>query len=235
MIYFTGDIHGTPKRVINFADKMQLTSKDTIVILGDVGANYFQDFRDDMTKIKLNDIGVTILCIHGNHEVRPANITSYSLEDWNGGKVWSEEKYPNLLFAKDGEIYTLEGMRYLTVGGAYSVDKFYRLAMNRGWWADEQPCDEIRHYVEKQITMYEIDAVLSHTCPLKFEPIEAFLPGIDQSRVDKSTEIWLDGIEERTPYKAWLCGHWHIDKSINNFHFLFNSWKSAADIFEESE
>ena len=61
MIYYTGDIHGEPSRVIKFADKLNLTSKDTIVILGDVGANYFQDFRDEITKKKLNDIGVTIL------------------------------------------------------------------------------------------------------------------------------------------------------------------------------
>jgi len=235
MIYFTGDIHGEPKRVIKFAEKMQLTSEDTIVILGDVGANYFQDFRDEITKKKLNDIGVTILCIHGNHEVRPANISTYTLKEWEGGKIWFEDKYPNLLFAKDGEIYTLEDMRYLVVGGAYSVDKYYRLAMNRGWWADEQPSDEIKHFVDMQIAMNEIDVVLSHTCPLKFEPIEAFLPGIDQSSVDKNTEIWLDSIEEKTTYKAWLCGHWHIDKSVNNFHFLFNSWKSAADLFAESE
>ena len=235
MIYYTGDIHGEPSRVIKFADKLNLTSKDTIVILGDVGANYFQDFRDEITKKKLNDIGVTILCIHGNHEVRPANIPSYSLMVWEGGEVWYEDKYPNLLFAKDGEIYILNGMRYLVVGGAYSVDKYYRLAMNRGWWADEQPSAEIRHYVDSQIVKNEIDVVLSHTCTLKFEPTEAFLPVIDQTSVDKSTEIWLDEIEERISYKSWLCGHWHIDKSINNFHFLFNSWKSAADIFAESE
>ena len=71
MVYFTGDIHGNPARVIKFAERMRLTNKDIIVILGDVGANYFRDIRDDMTKNKLNDIGVPILCIHGNHEIRP--------------------------------------------------------------------------------------------------------------------------------------------------------------------
>lgn len=235
MIYFTGDIHGVPKRVIDFADKMHLTSKDVLVILGDVGANYFKDYRDEIMKTKLNDIGVTILCIHGNHEIRPANISSYTLTTWNSGKVWCENKYPNLLFAKDGEIYSLDGLRYLVIGGAYSVDKYYRLAMNRGWWADEQPSDEIKDYVEQQITKNKIDIVLSHTCPFKFEPTEAFLPGIDQSSVDTSTEMWLDEIEEKIVYKAWLCGHWHIDKCVNNFHFLFNSWISAADLFTESE
>ena len=41
---------------------------------------------------------------------------------------------------------------------------------------------------------WKVDVVLSHTTPLKYEPVEVFLPQIDQSQVDKSTEIWLDSI-----------------------------------------
>ena len=48
----------------------------------------------------------------------------------------------------------------------------------------------------------------SHTCPRKYEPVEHFMPGIDQSKVDKSTENWLDTIEDRLDYKEWYCGHW---------------------------
>lgn len=29
------------------------------------------------------------------------------------GKVWVEEAYPNILFAKDGEIYDIAGMKQL--------------------------------------------------------------------------------------------------------------------------
>ena len=68
-----------------------------------------------------------VLCIHGNHEIRPWRMKGYELQTWHGGKVWVQERYPNLLFAKDGEIFTLEGLRYIAIGGAYSVDKFYRL------------------------------------------------------------------------------------------------------------
>ena len=55
----------------------------------------------------------------------------YKLQEWNGGKVWVEEAYPNILFAKDGEIYDIAGMKTIVIGGAYSVDKFYRLAFCR--------------------------------------------------------------------------------------------------------
>ena len=77
-------------------------------------------------------------------------------------------------------------------------------------------------YVEDQITKNRIDIVLSHTCLYKYEPRDAFLPMIDQSTVDDSTERWLDGIEEKVDYKAWLCGHWHIEKQIDKLRFLFH-------------
>lgn len=45
MTYFTGDIHGNPSKIRAFCKRKELTAKDTIVILGDVGANYFGDAR----------------------------------------------------------------------------------------------------------------------------------------------------------------------------------------------
>ena len=69
-----------------------------------------------------------------------------------------------------------------------------------------------------------IDIVLSHTTPLKYEPVEVFLPGIDQSKVDKSTEEWLDTIEERLEYSKWYCGHYHTEKQIDRLRIMFNDF-----------
>jgi len=57
---------------------------------------------------------------------RPDNIQTYITKAWNGGTVWFEDKFRNILFAKDSDIYLLESIIYLVVGGAYSVDKFFR-------------------------------------------------------------------------------------------------------------
>lgn len=231
MVYITGDIHGDPSRVIDFAKDMNLTKKDTIIILGDVGANYYNGKRDSLMKRFLNAIEPTVLCIHGNHEIRPGNIASYHTEKWRDGEVWIEDEFPNIKFAKDGEIFTIEDIRYIVIGGAYSVDKYYRLAKGYGWWDDEQPSEEIKKFVEKQLQEHKIDVVLTHTCPMKYEPVEMFLSQIDQTTVDKSTEEWLDKIENLLDYKAWFCGHWHTDKRIDKMHFLFKGWETAEFIF----
>lgn len=226
MVYFTGDIHGSPFKLQVFCRYMELTEKDTIVILGDVGANCYGGKRDKQFKEQIAKLAPTIFCIHGNHEQRPANIPSYKAKEWNDGPVWYEEEYPNLLFARDGNIYVIDGIRYLVIGGAFSVDKNYRLSRGYGWWADEQPSEEIKARVGRRVANSGLDVILSHTCPFKYEPREAFLPGIDQSEVDSSTEEWLDTIEESVDYKAWFCGHWHIDKRIDKMHFLYDEFES---------
>ena len=226
MVYFTGDIHGAVYSIVDFINKARPAKDDVIVLLGDVGANYYQDSRDHILKSFLNDAGTVFLCIHGNHEMRPSSVPGYIEKQWNGGIVWLQPEYPNLLFAKDGEIFTLGDHRYLVIGGAYSVDKYYRLRRGWGWWPDEQPSSEIKTYVEQQIKEKDFDIVLSHTCPFKYEPTEMFLKGIDQSTVDDSTERWLDHIEESIDYKAWFCGHWHTDKRIDKMHFLFHSFEA---------
>lgn len=43
MIYYTGDPHGSKHEISRFCNRMRLTEQDTIVVLGDVGANYYGD------------------------------------------------------------------------------------------------------------------------------------------------------------------------------------------------
>lgn len=93
--------------------------------------------------------------------------------------------------------------------------------------------DEVHHITGKArhtLGDNHIDVILSHTCPFKYEPVEVFLPGIDQSTVDTSTEKWLDAIEDTTDYIAWFCGHWHINKRIDDMHFLFHQFESSEAI-----
>ena len=233
MVYITGDIHGNPEFIIYRSQQLGLTKDDVLVLLGDVGANYYLGKRDDrMKEAMFKYIEATILCIHGNHEERPSNVAGYKVKIWNDGLVYYQEEYPNILFAVDGSIFTLAGKQCLVAGGAYSVDKYYRLESGYAWFESEQPTEAIKVYVAEQLqkNKYKVDAVFSHTCPFKYEPIEMFISGIDQSKVDDSTERWLDEIEDKLDYGAWYCGHWHCDKTIDKIHFLFTDWLVLEDI-----
>ena len=116
MIYITGDIHGEVFRVAAAVDRFKIIAGDVIVILGDVGMNYHGNNRGDKhRKKKLNKLGVPVFCIHGNHEMRPGTIDTYKEVQWHGGTVYVEDEFPNLLFAKDGEVYDLDGRKAMVI------------------------------------------------------------------------------------------------------------------------
>lgn len=231
MIYITGDTHGRFERVEKFCERIGTSREDILIILGDAGINFSGGWRDRMKKELLESLPVTIFAIHGNHEQRPQTIGTYKEKMWHGGKVYYEEEYPDLLFAKDGEVFDLDGKKAIVMGGAYSVDKMIRLMYGYGWWPDEQPSEEIKRDVERKLDElgWKVDVVLSHTTPLKYEPVEVFLKGIDQSNVDKSTEEWLDGIEEKLDYGKWYCGHYHTEKKIDRVEIMFENFEELGD------
>ena len=228
MYYISGDIHGCVEEVISFCERNKLSSDDTIILLGDVGLNYFGNENGDRKrKMALNVCGAKILCIHGNHEMRPETISTYRKDEQYGGIVYVEDDFPNVAFAIDGNIYNFNGITAIAIGGAYSVDKYYRLAHNLQWFSDEQPSDDIKQKVESTLNDFgwKIELVLSHTCPAKYIPTECFLPMIDQRTVDNSTEKWLDVIEDKLQYDKWYCGHWHIDKKIDKIRFMMHDYE----------
>lgn len=226
MIYLTGDTHGQFERIKTFCQRFKTTKEDIMIILGDSGINFNGKIQDIKKKEFLENLPITIFAIHGNHEQRPQTIEGYKNKIWHGGMVYWEEMFPSLLFAKDGEIFDLDGKQTIVIGGAYSIDKMTRLMYGYEWWADEQPSAEIKKYVESQLDKlgWKVDIVLSHTTPLKYEPVEVFMTGIDQSKVDKSTEKWLDKIEDKLDYQKWYCGHYHTEKKIDKLEIMFESF-----------
>lgn len=224
MIYITGDKHADFKEIFDFCLENKTTLDDIMIILGDAGINYYLNDYDYLLKNSLKQIPITFFCIHGNHEERPENIKTYKTKKFHDGIVYYEEDYPNILFAKDAEIYDFNNQKTLVIGGAYSVDKFYRIEYGYNWFESEQPTKETKEMVFKKLEKvnFQVDIILSHTAPFKFLPYEVFLSGINQNMVDQSTEHFLDEIENKTNYKKWYCGHFHTDKIVDKVRFMFN-------------
>lgn len=218
MIYITGDTHREFSR-LNYIKNIK--ENDMLIVLGDTGINYCLDNEDISYKEYLKKFKIKIFCVRGNHEERPENIDSYKEVNMFDGKVYIEKNYPNLIFAKDGEIYNIDGKSFLVIGGAYSIDKNYRLLYGYKWFKDEQLTEiEMKNILEK-IKGKHFDIVLTHTCPYKYEPTETFLNDIDQTKVDKTMEYFLDKVEESISYNKWYCGHYHIEKKIDKLQFMF--------------
>ena len=236
-VYMTGDIHGSKMRlwdINNYCEAHKTTTDDWLICLGDVGLNYYgpKSKKEIALKNEVAKLPIKLFCIHGNHERRPSEAEGYQqIEVAEGaiqGPMLWDARYPNQYFAIDGAVYKIETsertLNALVCGGAYSVDKFYRLQFRANWWPDEQPNELTKGLVRLMATRYPIDIMLTHTCPLRFEPKELFLDCIDQSTVDTSTEEFFDDLYEQFPADRkpmWYFGHFHGDKYTDDYVMLF--------------
>ena len=220
----TGDIHGRIQERVDAIDRNLYPPNETALIcLGDVGFNFYLNRSDTKRKQFAQESGYVFYCVRGNHEERPQNIpnmTEYFDMDIHNF-VYMEEEFPNIKYLRDGEEYKFNGHPTLVIGGAYSVDKWFRLDgrpentdLWTGWFPAEQLTSEEMGQIELNINGNYYDIILTHTCPESWEPKDLFLSGLDQSSVDKSMEKWLDVIKTQIDWQVWLFGHYHADRYV---------------------
>lgn len=227
MIWITGDKHCEFDSVEAFCNKWNTSREDTLIILGDAGINYYTDERATQVKEYLATLPITLFCIHGNHEARPETVKGYELTNAFGSQVYVDPRYPNQLFPVDGAIYQLGSQKTLVIGGAYSIDKFIRLQRRWAWFDDEQPSEAIKARTEAVLETvdWQVDTVLSHTCPKSQIPTEKVPPLADCFLpIDESTEEWLETLRQRLRFCRWYAGHFHVDYLRDNFTFLFDNF-----------
>ena len=221
--FFTGDKHGKFNFLPYWCEEQKTTKDDILVILGDAGINFWLNEQDIKIKNKIAECPITLFCIHGNHEERPENISSYRKEYFVGGEEKVEDNFPNIKFAISGQTYNINGYSALVLGGAYSIDKYYRLEAGIPWFKSEQLSNEERETIKKNVHGKYFDFVLSHTCPYNNRPTDLFLDSIDQSKVDNSMELWLEEIKNNIDYSYWFFGHYHDDRKIEKgMYMLYN-------------
>ena len=226
MIYITGDKHAKFAPVAAFCDTHETTVDDTLIILGDAGINFHGEAKDRLKKNALRKLPITLFCLHGNHDMRPATIPGYREIPYRGGTVYREDGCDNLLFAKDGSIFDFDGLSTLVIGGAYSLDKDFRIALKWPWFEDEQPSDSVKKRVEETLAAHnhQVDVVLSHTAPLSHLPFSEKPRRFSALDVDVTTETWLAELEQKLNYRHWYCGHFHVDRHIGRFTFMLDDF-----------
>jgi 3-oxoacid CoA-transferase subunit A len=224
-----GDTHGNFVWIYNEILNNYQPEETAIIILGDAGFNFYLNKTDKKIKEQVNNYHYIIYCVRGNHEARPQNVPGM-LEVFDpevNGYVYIENDYPYIRYFKDYGIYTIDGYSVGIIGGAYSIDKWYRLARagimskldqgytnskRTGWFPDEQLSNEEMDDAEKLFMGKKLDFVMTHTCQYSWRPVDLFLHGVDQSSVDNTMEKWLDKLKDEFEWNIWLFGHYHVDR-----------------------
>lgn len=224
-IFVTGDIHCDVLDLQARLEGVCATERDLVVILGDCGFEFYSFYKEEQASKKdemrqkwaKENIKPTIFCVQGNHEV-PFNQMQGERKQMFGGEVVESN---GIIFALNGEVYDINNLSFLVLGGAFSIDKERRLALNYPWWKDEQLSESEKQVIYAKIKGKNFDYVLSHTCPSVYIPLEVLPTGFDLREVDDSMEDFLQKVNDNISYRKWYCGHWHINKKIDDVIFLF--------------
>lgn len=208
MIYITGDTHGDIERIIDY--KTVLNEKDSLIILGDFGFIW-----NDLYLHSLEELGkfkCKILFLDGNHENFTLLKTFPTVDKFNG-KVSVLSR--NVFWLKRGEIYTIEDLKFLTIGGANSIDKNRRVP-EVSWWDEENiNRDEVNNILANlQKHDFKVDYILTHTC--KESEKEKLVTNFDNCITSQALTNLFKFYDIK--YKHWYFGHFHEDKNLDKKH-----------------
>ena len=227
MIFATGDTH-IPVDIkklntSNFPEQKNMTRDDYVIIAGDFGLYWKEDKEYKYWRKWLLEKNFTVLWIDGNHENFDW-INQMPITRWHEGLVHEDE---NIIHLMRGNCYNIDGLNFLALGGALSVDKEQRQE-HISWWPEEQwsfsQCEYLFGTLEAlSITNTKVDYVISHTCPASI--LKPML-GFNNEEYYDSTRKLLDEVRTHgslSELKHWYFGHWHVDKDYENFSALYNN------------
>ena len=210
MIYVTGDTHGDQMRFLDGHWDAALTTNDTLIICGDFGFVFADDYSEKRFLDDLEKRSYSICFVDGNHENFPS-IFSYPEETWNGGKVHHIRE--NIYHLMRGQVFTIENKTIFTMGGAYSIDRYCR-RLNESYWEEELPTGD--DYKEANMNLekhhFRVDYILTHTAPDSI----IYQMGYHPATFGADAELtgFLEWVKRKATFQHWYFGHWHLDENV---------------------
>lgn len=106
----------------------------------------------------------------------------------------------------DGFIETIDGVKFMFIGGAWSIDAHRRIE-GVSWWRDEEcSYEQLNRFIDLAINENP-DVMVTHTCPL--EVAGQFYSERFGKINGTVTGNALQALLNATIPKLWIFGHWH--------------------------
>ena len=238
MIFITGDCHGDYRKLglSYFTGREMMDRSDYVIICGDFG--YWDGSREEEYWLNwLESQGYTVLFVDGNHENYDM-LSELPVVQWNGGKI---QKIRESVFRlMRGQVFTLQGLKFFTFGGARSHDTEDGILDDRDpdllkkvrqleevgaryrinhltWWKEEMASKEEMEEGRRSLEAHNwrCDYVITHCAPTS---VQAEL-SLGRYAPDELTD-YLEEVKRRCKYKAWYFGHYHEDEAVDEKHMV---------------
>lgn len=204
-----GDTHGNYSWLMYALGKFNREGVTTILQLGDFGI-----WPGERAKGVIHQVGLslrnykqTMYVVPGNHEDY-SQIAGVPMAD----DGW-QHFHDRILLAPRGHRWEWDGMSFVALGGAPSVDRTLRLAKNWPWWAEEAITQED---VDKVVAGGYADVMVCHDAPIGIQGIEKEIEHNPHGFADEDLVYASEGRELLTQAfhgvapKIFLHGHYHF-------------------------
>jgi Icc-related predicted phosphoesterase len=182
-----GDAHGDNTYVAQIEQIALSQQVDKVIYLGDFG--YWEGYNDDFI---YRNWALPTYFLDGNHEDHSK--LNHAAKDF-------VSITNNLFYLPRGYVWKWNNVRFLSLGGAYSTDR-YQLTLGVDWFVEEVITEED---VTRACSKGEVDIMFTHDCPY----------GVSSNRMNEPLEATINRKHINTVLKAvqpkeLYHGHLHM-------------------------
>lgn len=204
-VAFCGDWHANRAFALAQIDRLDQEGVRTIVQVGDFGFDFKTNFLNDINEL-LSERNMILFFVDGNHENFHVLFT-YPISEKTGTRHLRER----VIHLPRGHRWEWDGISFLALGGAHSIDKFNRRP-GHTWWPEESLSFQ---EVDRACAGGHADVMITHDCPTGVE-----IPGLTKTSgygwpesMVRASEAHRDTLrivcDEVKPHRL-IHGHYHV-------------------------
>jgi hypothetical protein len=205
-----GDVHGRAGWFAAICEEARRRGCDALVQVGDLGYGV-GDTPEALAfparlEEELTRYGLSLFFVDGNHDNFDLLLDPTKPLTAEGFRQLS----PRVFYIPRATRWSWHGVRYLALGGAYSLDRRGRDKAEeleqkaRVWWWPEERISEGDLY--RSLDGPPVDVLLTHDAPL-----EARLPGAPYpSPPTEANRRYISTLAARLKPRLLVHGHWHV-------------------------
>lgn len=213
-IGIVGDTHGNSAVTLKILDELKAQDIDTIVHVGDFG--FWPGKAGGLFLAQVNTHlaknGQTLYVTPGNHEDY-----TFLKSLWIHEDGWGRAR-EHILVAPRGHRWEWDGVSFVSLGGAPSVDRAWRLKAQRAqgfpvWWKEEDITPED---MDKTISGGYADVMIAHDAPFGVPAVERGIAGNPFNFTEADLRYAYEGrlkmreVVDAVAPKFFFHGHYHF-------------------------
>lgn len=208
-IMLVGDSHGDSQFLQNIFARAARESCDIIVQLGDFGfwphTEWGKKFVKNVDKFSVK-YGPKFYWLDGNHENH-----TFLRENFDVAAGVEVKITKNITYLPRGYSWVWDSVRFMSFGGAYSIDKADRTEGISYWPEELITYGEVRAILDHP----KVKILLTHDAP-SFVPLKDIIPGFFKADIDSaSNRKMVSEVVDIVQPRLLVHGHYHYRYSHN--------------------